>query len=104
MVHKMYFPNSPSNEQRQQLCTMIYNAFVEIRLLTNKGESKQAADLADAFHNLPIVMFQNHFRFSWFKRRLETYHEKYSTPFDYVGMLDDIVTGANGSEPPTQLI
>ena len=43
----------PTAEQRQALCDLMYEAFVELRYLT--GE--QANDLAYAFHDLPKTMY-----------------------------------------------
>lgn len=42
-----------TDAQRRKLCEMMYAAFVEMRMLGWEGKSEQAADLADAFHNLP---------------------------------------------------
>jgi hypothetical protein len=39
--------------QRQHLCELIYDALLEIRLHGWEGRAEQAADLAEAFHNLP---------------------------------------------------
>ena len=39
----------PTPKQREMLCDMIHDAFVELRMLGGGGQSAQAADLADAF-------------------------------------------------------
>ena len=78
------------------LCDMIHYAFVEMRLLGWGGHGEQAADLADAFHNIPKEMYARG-RFSWeiFRGMLETYQSKWrgeipSGGRDYVAMLDEI--------------
>src|SRR5262245_12280316 len=45
-----------TEQQRQELCRMLFNALLEIRGLGSQGKAQQAADLADAFHNLPIYL------------------------------------------------
>ena len=77
----------PTDEQRKLLCDMMHHAFVEIRSLGWEGKAAQAADLADAFHNLPKEMY------GWggwskpkFRGMLEAYHQKYRRDY-YVRML-----------------
>ena len=43
----------PTAEQKQALCELMHEAFLELRYL----EGKQAQDLAYAFHNLPKTMY-----------------------------------------------
>lgn len=78
------------------LCNMIHYAFVELRMLGRGGHSEQAADLADAFHNISKEMY-GWGSFSWetFRGMLETYQCKWrgiSTVGgnDYVQMVDKI--------------
>ena len=73
---------------------MIHHAFVELRLLGWAGHSEQAADLADAFHNISKEMY-GWGSFSWdiFRGMLETYQHKWQATArvrDYVEMLDEI--------------
>ena len=42
----------PTPNQREMLCKMIADAFVEVRHLGWSGHAAQAADLADAFQNI----------------------------------------------------
>jgi len=57
---------------------MIHFAFVEIRLLGSTGKAEQAADLADAFHNLPREMWRENFSLEYFRDAfLVDYQEKY---------------------------
>src|SRR5215510_8245439 len=46
----------PTESERQQLCEMLHFALLEIRMLGWNGKASQAADLADAFHNLPSYL------------------------------------------------
>ena len=46
-----------TDAQRKKLSEMMYWAFLEIRLLGSGGKAQQAADLADAFHNVPTGMW-----------------------------------------------
>ena len=88
------FPDSrmPSDDERRQLCRMLYPALLEMRALGLEGEAARAADLADAFHNLPSHLWSDDFSFAFFRRFLEAYEQKYAARrFDYVGMPDRIV-------------
>lgn len=83
----------PTDAQRRQLCEMMHHAFVEMRLLGWVGKPEQAADLADAFHNLPVEMWRDDFSFQLFRDAfLSAYQQKYPEGRirDYVAMLDEI--------------
>ncbi len=89
----------PNERQRQGLCEMIAAAFEEIRLLGWDGKAAQAADLADAFHNVPREMYG---RGKWspdtFRRALEGYHQKYHVPGqsadrNYATWFDRVMAG-----------
>jgi hypothetical protein len=89
-----------SDTQIRLLSKMVHRALVEIRGLENNGDAEQAADLADAFHNLPVFMFSDDFDWSVARRFLEDYLNKYSlpragSPFDYLTFLDKIQEGAD---------
>lgn len=88
--------NLPSEKQKVQLADMIHYAFIEIRLIVAQGCGEQAADLADAFHNVSIEMFG---RGVWnpkeFRSRLEDYQNKYKkgncdSIFNYLSRFDAI--------------
>jgi hypothetical protein len=67
-----------TDSHRKKLCDMIHFAFVEIRLLGSTGKAEQAADLADAFHNLPREMWRENFSLEYFRDAfLVDYQEKY---------------------------
>ncbi len=86
----------PSEKQREMLCDMIHSAFVELRLLGRDGEAQQAADLADAFHNIPKEMYGwGSFTWDAFRGMLAHYQRKWRvegrpTGPDYVWMLDQV--------------
>jgi hypothetical protein len=74
----------------------MYHAFLEIRVLGWEGKAEQAAELADAFHNLPNLLFSDHFDWDSFRDLyLADYQQKYPRPqhgmFDYVARFDEIV-------------
>ncbi|MGC4043206.1 MAG: hypothetical protein QM758_05335 [Armatimonas sp.] len=82
----------PTPAQRELLCDMIHDAFVELRSLGWEGRPEQAADLADAFHNIPKEMHGwGNFSWSMFRSMLENYHLKWGSSYrNYVIMLDKI--------------
>jgi hypothetical protein len=73
----------------------MYNAFLEIRMLGWDGRAAQAADLADAFHNLPMGLWSDNFSLSIFRDKyLQHYEEKYSDAVrikSYVKAVDAIM-------------
>lgn len=84
---------SPTEEQKRQLGEMVYRAFIEIRSLGWGGKAEQAADLADAFHNLPTGMYAPDFDWAFFRHFLQYYQKKYppsGSYLDYVAMLEAI--------------
>jgi hypothetical protein len=46
-----------TDEHRKKPCHLLHHSLIEMRMLGWAGKSAQAADLADAFHNLPKDMF-----------------------------------------------
>lgn len=84
----------PTDAQRQKLSEMMHQAFIEMRLLGWDGKAEQAADLADAFHNLPRDMWQIDFSLQFFRDAfLAVYQKKYPVRLvrDYVAMVDEII-------------
>lgn len=59
-------PKKISDAQRKDLCGMMGQAFIEIRFLCRGGKCEQAADLADAFHNLPGGIWSDDFSLEFF--------------------------------------
>lgn len=83
----------PTEQQRQELCKMMWRAFIEIRLLGYQGKSQQIADLADAFHNLPELIYSENFSLKYFRFFLESFHQKYpknESGGDFLQMLDKV--------------
>ena len=83
----------PTDAQRRKLCEMMMHAFVELRMLGWAGKSEQAADLADAFHNLPTGIWHE-FSLQFFRDAfVGVYQRKYPDGRfrDYVAMLDEII-------------
>jgi hypothetical protein len=82
-----------TEQERQELCKMLFNALLEIRGLGNEGKAEQAADVADAFHNLPVYLWSDQFSLSLFRCFLEEYQRKYQAAgcYNYVKMLDEMI-------------
>ncbi|HEY7183974.1 MAG TPA: hypothetical protein VIC84_21255 [Blastocatellia bacterium] len=82
-----------TERERQELCKILFNALLEIRGLGNEGKAEQAADVADAFHNLPVYLWSDKFSLSLFRRFLEEYQQKYEKVecYNYVKMLDEMI-------------
>jgi hypothetical protein len=90
-MHKVFPDARPLTErQRQWLCQMIYRALLEMRILGWGGKAEQAADLADAFHNLPAMLWED-FSLDFFRKFLEAYRQKYPDGggAGYLKMLDE---------------
>jgi hypothetical protein len=51
-------PMKITDQHRKKLCHLLHHALIEMRVLGWAGKSGQAADLADAFHELPKDMWQ----------------------------------------------
>ena len=86
--------------QRKKLCELTYFALVDIRTLGWEGKAEQAADLADAFRNLPKDMWKDDFSLEQFRGLfLKDYQKKY--PKDkgrnYLVMIDKVI--AMGEDP-----
>ena len=102
-INDWAFPDSRllTDQQRQELCKILFKALLEIRKLGNEGKVEQAADVADAFHNLPIYLWSDKFSLSFFRSFLEEYQQKYQEAgcFNYVKMLDEVTEAcANKSQ------
>ncbi len=81
----------PTEQQRRRLCEMMAWAFLEIRMLGWAGHAQQAADLADAFHNLPQEMYGvGLWQWARVREELQHYQQKYGGSRDYVGQLEEI--------------
>ena len=79
----------PTSKQRQALCDLMHEAFVELRYLPEE----QAHDLAYAFHNLPKTMYGwGHWNIEAERGRLMRYQSKHKTNlgFDYLVAFDAI--------------
>ena len=67
-----------TEDERQRLNHLMYLAFIDIRGLTVKSDRhQQAHDLADAFHNVPLQLFGDHFSIPAFLSFLSHYQQKY---------------------------
>ena len=82
----------PMEIQRQALGRLAYLAFLEMRLLGRESNPEQVADLAEAIHNLPLMMSHLGFSMSCQRASFARYHEKHGVRegFDYAAELDKI--------------
>ena len=88
--------------QRKKLGELLHNALVEIRELGRAGKAEQAADLADAFHNMPNDMWDDDFALEQFcDLYLKGYQAKYSEGriYDFTGLIEQIIK--MGENPST---
>lgn len=82
--------NTLDENKRWILSQIISKAFQEIRLLAWNGKSKQAGDLADAFHNVPSIFYGvSYGTIEFIKSELTHYQSKYHQvdfpeQFDYI--------------------
>ena len=67
----------PTEPERQSLARLMYLAFCDLRALALNGQTQQAKDLAEAFHNIPLLMHTGDFSFKAFRDFLERYQQKY---------------------------
>ncbi len=85
----------PTQQQRRLFCEMMHRVFGEIRGLGFQSKFEQAAALADAFHNLPITIYQPSFDWAMSRRYFEAYNNEYPSGLetrtaDYVAMHDRV--------------
>ncbi|HEU0009728.1 MAG TPA: hypothetical protein VFT34_07930 [Verrucomicrobiae bacterium] len=82
----------PRAEQRKALARLAYLAFLEMRMLGREGKAAQVADLAEAFHNLPLMMWHPEFSMRCQRDFFARYHEKHGVRqgFNYVAALDKV--------------
>ena len=87
------FPDArqPTDAQRRALCRLMMDAFLHIRILGWSGKAQEAADLADAFHNLPVLMWHDGFSLRWFRDDLVRLQENTSEAQSYVARIDEII-------------
>lgn len=79
----------PTSEERQALCDLMHEAFMELRHLPEV----QAHDLAYAFHNLPKTMYGwGHWSVEGTRQMLVHYQIKHQANlgFNYVAAFDAI--------------
>jgi hypothetical protein len=68
----------PTDSERKNLSRLMYFAFCDLRALALDGQTPQTKDLAEAFHNIPLLMHTSDFSFKAFQDLLERYQEKYA--------------------------
>ena len=68
-----------TERERQQLNRLVYMAFCDLRILARGACNEQAHALADAFHNVPLLMHRDDFSFRAFRDSLSHYQEDFSS-------------------------
>jgi hypothetical protein len=84
-----------SEGQRRELCELIGRALVHIRGLSQRGDSYQAAEVADAFHSLPTMLYSPIFSWEALEVFFTSYHDRYPPAgpgeyYDYLAALKKI--------------
>jgi hypothetical protein len=71
--------------ERKNLTRLMYLAFCDLRGLARDGKMGQARALAEAFHNIPLLMHTQNFSFRAFKDFLQRYQNNYAkVQFNYL--------------------
>jgi hypothetical protein len=87
----------PTEQERQQLARLMYLAFCDLRILAREARTEQAKSLADAFHNVPLLMHGNNFSFRAFRDSLCCYQNRYPSKLvtNYLEELDKLTAAKN---------
>ena len=85
----------PTEGERKHLSRIMYLAFVDMRALLLDNAPQQAKDLADAFHNIPLLMHSADFSFSAFRTSLDIYQKRHQghLHIDYLQEWEKLNTG-----------
>jgi hypothetical protein len=85
-----------TDDERKNLSRLMYMAFCDLRALALDGQIEQVKDLAEAFHNIPLLMHSADFSFKVFRDELKNYKEKYEgkARFDYLQAWEQLNTAA----------
>ncbi|MGO9585126.1 MAG: hypothetical protein ACLP2Y_02800 [Limisphaerales bacterium] len=73
----------PTETERQKLSRLMYVVFCDLRALALDAQTQQAKDLAEALHNIPLLMYTSNFSFKAFRDFLERYQQKYADKARY---------------------
>jgi len=86
----------PTDSERKNLSRLLYLAFVDVRALILDGQPQQAKDLAEAFHNVPLLMHTDGFSFKAFRDFLERYQQQYADKarFNYLQEWEKLTAAA----------
>ena len=57
----------PTELERRHLARLMYLAFCDLRILACENRNEQARALADAFHNVPLLIYKDDFSFRVFR-------------------------------------
>jgi hypothetical protein len=68
----------PTEAERQSLTRLMYLAFCDLRRLAREEKLEQVRALAEAFHNIPLLMHTQNFSFRAFREFLQNYQGAYA--------------------------
>jgi len=78
----------PTRRQQARLGRLLHEALLEMRQHGWGGRSEQATALADACHNLPLMMFSPRFDWAYARAEFEAYQARFPRRgMDYLQVL-----------------
>jgi hypothetical protein len=84
--------------ERKNLTRLMYLAFCDLRGLARDGKMEQAKSLAEAFHNIPLLMHTQNFSFRAFRDFLQKYQDNYTNAqFNYLQEWAKLNTEISGA-------
>jgi hypothetical protein len=88
------FPDAkrPTANQQKALSHLAYMASLEMRILGREGKAAQVTDLAEAFHNLPLMLWHDDFSISCQRESIVRYQTGHGVTdgLDYLAEFDRI--------------
>lgn len=76
-----------SENQKELLCRLLFEALIEIRFCLWKGQVERATSLTDAIHNVPNHIL-NDFSFRYFRMGLEAHSKTHGCLMPLLTYLD----------------
>ena len=89
---------TPTESECKSLARLMYMAFCDLRGLGRDGKMSQARALAEAIHNIPLLMYTQNFSFRAFREFLLSYRDNYAkTQFNYLQEWERLNAQAGGA-------
>ena len=84
--------------ERKNLTRLMYLAFCDLRGLARDRKMEQAKALAEAFHNIPLLMHTQNFSFRAFRDFLQRYQDNHTkAQFNYLQEWERLNTENSGA-------